>query len=212
LPQFFSILLKELISGHSSLHIKRYISQNYFARHLSSSVYTITTHRRIHEEHPNVLEVIELGASKEFPSSGLRLIFQEAICPFAFLCEGEVRRQGELVYRLYVLTVSGVVLLCHLRSPFSYLSGSVLHLDDIVEFSLQIHAQSAKVTAVTAKPGCIVIGRQDGSICSYSLGKLAPNTPDMSSTINSQKQSHCSGFNVFQIIGLGAFCSSPNGF
>jgi len=50
----------------------------------------MTTHRRIHEEHPNVLEVIELGASKEFPSSGLRLIFQEAICPFAFLCEGEV--------------------------------------------------------------------------------------------------------------------------
>ena len=37
-----------------------------------------------------MLEVIELGASKEFPSSGLRLIFQEAICPFAFLCEGEV--------------------------------------------------------------------------------------------------------------------------
>jgi nuclear pore complex protein Nup160 len=122
------------------------------------------------------------------------------------------RRQGELVYLLYVLTVSGVALLCHLRSPSSYLSGSVLHQDDIVEFSLQTHAQSAKVTAVTAKPGCLVIGRQDGSICSYSLGKLAPNTPGMSSTINSQKQTHCSRFNVLQVIGLGAFCSSPHGF
>ena len=119
------------------------------------------------------------------------------------------RRQGELVYLLYVLTVSGVALLCHLRSPFSYLSGSVLHQDDVVEFSLQTHAQSAKVTAVTAKPGCIVIGRQDGSICSYSLGKLAPNTPGM---WYSQKQTHCSGFNVFQMIGIGPFCSSPHGF
>jgi len=93
------------------------------------------------------------------------------------------RRQGKLVYLLYVLTVSGVALLCHLRSPFSYLSGSVLHQDDVVEFSLQTHAQSAKVTAVTAKPGCIVIGRQDGSVCSYSLGKLAPNTPGFSNEL-----------------------------
>ncbi|XP_066329314.1 nuclear pore complex protein NUP160-like isoform X1 [Miscanthus floridulus] len=138
---------------------------------------------RIHEEHPNVLEVIELSASKEFPSFGLRLVFQEALCPFAFLCEREGRRQGELVYMLYVLTVSGVALLCHLRSPFSYVSGSVLHQDDIVEFNLQTQAQSAKVTAVTAKPGCIVIGRQDGSICSYSLGKLAPNSPGFSNEL-----------------------------
>ncbi|CAD6251915.1 unnamed protein product [Miscanthus lutarioriparius] len=138
---------------------------------------------RIHEEHPNVLEVIELSASKEFPSFGLRLVFQEALCPFAFLCEKEGRRQGELVYMLYVLTISGVALLCHLRSPFSYVSGSVMHQDDIVEFSLQTQAQSAKVTAVTAKPGCIVIGRQDGSICSNSLGKLAPNSPGFSNEL-----------------------------
>ncbi|CAL5060334.1 unnamed protein product [Urochloa decumbens] len=138
---------------------------------------------RIHEENLNVLEVIELGASKEFPSSGLRLVFQEALCPFAFLCKREGRRRGELVYMLYVLTVSGVALLCHLRSPFSYISGSVLHQDDIVEFSLQTHTQSAKVTAVTAKPGCIVIGRQDGSICSYSLGKLDPNSPGFSNEL-----------------------------
>lgn len=47
-------------------------------------------YRRIHEEHQNVLEVIELCALKEFPSSGLRLVFQEALCPFAFMCESEV--------------------------------------------------------------------------------------------------------------------------
>ncbi|KAL6629816.1 hypothetical protein ACP70R_029581 [Stipagrostis hirtigluma subsp. patula] len=132
---------------------------------------------RLHEEHQNVLEVIELCASKELPGSGLRLVFQEALCPFAFLCEREGGRRGELAYLLYVLTVSGVALLCHLRRPFSYVSGSILHQDDIVEFNIQSQAQSAKVTAVTAKPGCLVIGRQDGSICSYSLGKLAPNSP-----------------------------------
>jgi hypothetical protein len=91
---------------------------------------------------------------------------------------------GKPVYLLYVLTVSGVAFLCHLYSPFSYVSGSVLHQRDTVEFNLQTHAQSAKVTAVTAKPGYLVVGRQDGSICSYSLGKVAPNSPGKSSTVS----------------------------
>mgnify|MGYP003702074241 CR=1 FL=1 len=86
-------------------------------------------------------------------------------------------RRGTPVYLLYVLTVSGVALLCHLRSPFSYISGSIFPQDDIVEFNLQTQVQSAKVTAVTAMSGCLVIGRQDGSICCYSLGKLALNSP-----------------------------------
>ncbi|WVZ77924.1 hypothetical protein U9M48_025718 [Paspalum notatum var. saurae] len=113
---------------------------------------------RIHEEHQNVLEVIELDASKEFPSSGLQLVFQEG------------RRPGE--YRLYVLTVSGVALLCHLHSPFSYVSGSVMHQDDIVEFNLQTHAQSAKITAVTAKPGSIVIGFSNELRDDVGIGRL----------------------------------------
>ncbi|EAY84440.1 hypothetical protein OsI_05813 [Oryza sativa Indica Group] len=41
---------------------------------------------RFHEEQQNVLEVIDLCAFKEFPSSGLRLVFQEELCPFSFLC------------------------------------------------------------------------------------------------------------------------------
>ncbi|CAM0946979.1 unnamed protein product [Alopecurus aequalis] len=138
---------------------------------------------RIHEEHQNVLEVIELCAWKEFPSSGLRLVFQEALCPFAFMCESEGTRRGESVYLLYVLTISGVALVCNLRIPFSYVSGSILSQNDILEFSLQTHPQSAKVTAVKAKPGCLVIGRQDGSICCYSLGKLAPNSPGFSNEL-----------------------------
>uniref|UniRef100_A0A0E0G120 Uncharacterized protein n=1 Tax=Oryza nivara TaxID=4536 RepID=A0A0E0G120_ORYNI len=124
---------------------------------------------RFHEEQQNVLEVIDLCAFKEFPSSGLRLVFQEELCPFSFLCAREGGRRGTPVYLLYVLTVSGVALLCHLRSPFSYISGSIFPQDDIVEFNLQTQVQSAKVTAVTAMSGCLVIGRQDGSICCYSF-------------------------------------------
>lgn len=46
--------------------------------------------RRFHEGQQNVLEVIDLCAFKEFPSSGLRLVFQEELCPFSFLCAREV--------------------------------------------------------------------------------------------------------------------------
>ncbi|KAG8069728.1 hypothetical protein GUJ93_ZPchr0006g46450 [Zizania palustris] len=138
---------------------------------------------RFHEEHQNMLEVIEFCASKEFASSGLRLVFQEALCPFSFLCACEGGRRGTPVYLLYLLTVSGVAFLCHLRSPFSYTSGSILPQEDIVEFNLQTQIQSAKVTAVTAKSGCLVIGRQDGSICCYSLGKLALNSPGFSNEL-----------------------------
>ena len=95
-------------------------------------------------------------------------------------------RRGESVYLLYVLTISGVALVCNLRSPFSYVSGSILPQNDILEFSLQTHTQSAKVTAVKAKPGCLVIGRQDGSICCYSLGKLAPSSPGKFSHFSSE--------------------------
>jgi hypothetical protein len=93
-------------------------------------------------------------------------------------------RRGESVYLLYVLTISGVALVCNLRSPFSYVSGSILSQNDILEFSLQTHTQSANVTAVKAKPGCLVIGRQDGSVCCYSLGKLAPSSPGKFSNFN----------------------------
>lgn len=95
-------------------------------------------------------------------------------------------RRGESVYLLYVLTISGVAILCNLHSPFSYVSGSILSQNDIVGFNLQTHTQSAKVTAVKAKPGCLVIGRQDGSICCYSLGKLAPSSPGKFCDFNSK--------------------------
>lgn len=46
--------------------------------------------RRFHKNLPNVLEVVELFPHKEFPETGLHLVFQDALCPFAFLCKNEV--------------------------------------------------------------------------------------------------------------------------
>ena len=46
--------------------------------------------RRLHKNLPNVLEVVELFPHKEFPETGLHIVFQDALCPFAFVCKNEV--------------------------------------------------------------------------------------------------------------------------
>lgn len=46
--------------------------------------------RRLHKDSPNILEVVEVIASKEFPQTGLHLVFQDALCPSAFLCKNVV--------------------------------------------------------------------------------------------------------------------------
>lgn len=122
--------------------------------------------------------MVELFASKEFPETGLHLVFQDALCPFAFLCKNEIQSTAGNVYLLYVLTVSGVAYCLNLRSPFTYVSGSNFPQDELVEFDMQTHTQIGKVTAVTATSGCLVTGRQDGSIGCYRLGLLDPRAPD----------------------------------
>lgn len=46
--------------------------------------------RKIHKSQPNAIELLELCPSKEFPRTGLRITFSDALSPFAFLCENEV--------------------------------------------------------------------------------------------------------------------------
>ncbi|XP_008801415.2 nuclear pore complex protein NUP160 [Phoenix dactylifera] len=132
---------------------------------------------RLHKNLPNVLEVVELFPHKEFPETGLHLVFQDALCPFAFLCKNEIQSGAGNGYLLYALTVSGVAYLFNLRSPLSYISGSTFPQNELVEFNVQTHVQIGNITAVTAAPGCIVIGRQDGSIGCYQLGILDPSAP-----------------------------------
>lgn len=80
-------------------------------------------------------------------------------------------------YSLLAVTISGFAYLCNLRRPSSYSPGSTLPANDMLEISIKSNAQHGEITALTATPGCLVIGRQDGSISCYQLGKLDPNSP-----------------------------------
>lgn len=53
--------------------------------------------RRIHKSQPSALELLELCASKEFPTTGLRITFPDALSPFAFVCKNQV------VYLVFLL-------------------------------------------------------------------------------------------------------------
>ncbi|KAL0919897.1 hypothetical protein M5K25_012023 [Dendrobium thyrsiflorum] len=130
---------------------------------------------RIHENFPNILEVIELFACNEYPETGLHLIFHDVLHPFAFLCKNELA--GGDAYSLYALTVSGSVYLLNLKRPFNFLSGSIFPQSELIEFSVQSNALDGKVTAVAATSGCLLLGRQYGSIGCYQLGVLDPSKP-----------------------------------
>jgi len=80
-------------------------------------------------------------------------------------------------YLLYALTVSGIAYLVNLRKPFLYVSGLNLPVNDVIEITVQPPTQIAKTTSLSAAAGCLVIGRLDGSIGCYQLGKLDPKTP-----------------------------------
>lgn len=78
---------------------------------------------------------------------------------------------------LYALTVSGIAYLLNLPRPFTYISGSKFPENDIIEVTVQAPEQMGKITSVKATSGCLFIGRLDGSIGCYHLGKLDPKAP-----------------------------------
>ncbi|KAG0448523.1 hypothetical protein HPP92_027788 [Vanilla planifolia] len=139
---------------------------------------------RIHGNLPNVLEVVVLFACYEYPDTGLRFYFPEELYPFAFLCKNELNKDaGGDAYLLYALTVSGTAYLLNLKRPFKYVPGSIFSSNELIEFSVQSSAPDAKITTVAATLGCLVIGRQDGSISCYQLGVLHPNKPGFMSEL-----------------------------
>ncbi|KAJ4792289.1 Nuclear pore complex protein NUP160 [Rhynchospora pubera] len=135
---------------------------------------------RFHKSIPNALELFDVSPSKEFPSSGLRLVFKDALYPFAFLYKNEVKSGSTTTYSLVTVAVSGFAYLCDIHSPSSYSPGSTFPANDTLEISIRSNASLGEITAVTATPGCLVIGRQDGSISCYQLGKIDPNSPGFS--------------------------------
>ncbi|KAK9145964.1 hypothetical protein Sjap_005867 [Stephania japonica] len=132
---------------------------------------------RIHKKLPHVLELLELSPSNDFPSVGLRLVFQDALCPFAFIWQDETRSSTGIQYFLYALTVSGIAYLFQLKNVCDYASCSTFPQNKFVGVNLQAITQAEAITAVAATKGRLLIGRQDGSINCFQLGTLDKDAP-----------------------------------
>ncbi|THG12689.1 hypothetical protein TEA_026816 [Camellia sinensis var. sinensis] len=142
-----------------------------------SDYHPLMCYRRIHKDQPNALEIQELYGYKEFPEIGLRIIFPDALCPFALICKDETNCASGNQYLLYTLTVSGVAYLIRLKSIYNYASCSVFPPNEITEFNIQNYPHYGAITAVAGTAGCLVIGRNDGSVSCIQLGILEPSAP-----------------------------------
>nr|XP_011466909.1 PREDICTED: nuclear pore complex protein NUP160 isoform X2 [Fragaria vesca subsp. vesca] len=118
---------------------------------------------RIHKHLPHALELLELCANKEFPKLGLRITFPQALSSSVFLCKNEIDIGSRShPYLLYALTVAGVAYLLRLGTVSNYASSSVIR-----EVSLHPHGP---ITSAAATPtGCLVVGRNDGSLACFQL-------------------------------------------
>lgn len=78
---------------------------------------------------------------------------------------------------LYTLTISGVAYLVKLRSNLDYGTSSFVPASEIVEYNTQVLPHYGAIRAVAASDGCLLIGRNDGSISCFQLGTLDPSSP-----------------------------------
>ncbi|KAF7127679.1 hypothetical protein RHSIM_Rhsim11G0112000 [Rhododendron simsii] len=132
---------------------------------------------RIHKDNPHALEIQELCGYREYPKIGLRIIFPDALCPFAFISKDETSGASGNPYLLYALTVSGVAYLFRLKGIDDYASCSVFPPNQITEYNMQSYPPHGTITAVAATAGCLVLGRNDGSVGCFQLGILEPGAP-----------------------------------
>ncbi|CAN6684888.1 unnamed protein product [Malus baccata var. baccata] len=132
--------------------------------------------RRIHNNHPHHLELFELSITKDFPKVGLRITFPDALSPLVPICINKID-MGSMShpYLVYALTVSGVAYLFRLRPISTYASRSVFPENEVVVFNIN---PSVPVTsAAGTSSGCLVVGRDDGSLAGFQLGRLDPTPP-----------------------------------
>ncbi|KAL3651476.1 hypothetical protein CASFOL_004478 [Castilleja foliolosa] len=125
----------------------------------------------------NSLEILELCSHKEISGTGLRLIFPDALFPFAFIFKDESKIASGNHLMLYTLTISGIAYLIRLRNNFDYGTSSLVPTDEILEYNTQVQPHYGSITTVSATAGCLLIGRSDGSIGCFQIGILDPNHP-----------------------------------
>ncbi|KAF5731788.1 nuclear pore complex protein [Tripterygium wilfordii] len=150
---------------------------------IGDSPHTSCLISRIDDSRPHAIELLQLSASRQ--QQGLRISFPHVLSPFVFICNNEIESSSRTPYLLYAVTVSGIVFLLKLADLSSYVSHSVLSRDHFVEFNLHTHSHShninnATITSIAAAAGCLVVGRDDGSITSFRLGSLHQSAPGFS--------------------------------
>ncbi|XP_012074439.1 nuclear pore complex protein NUP160 isoform X1 [Jatropha curcas] len=131
---------------------------------------------RINKNRPRALELLELSANKEFPKIGLRITLPDSLCPFAYICKNEIGRPAT-PYLLYLLTVSGVAYVFKLRNVSGYTSCSTFPPSEVIEFNLRSYFDNVTITSVAATAGCLVVGRNDGSVACFQLGSADQTAP-----------------------------------
>ncbi|XVF86187.1 hypothetical protein PTKIN_Ptkin18bG0019900 [Pterospermum kingtungense] len=121
---------------------------------------------RIHKSQSNALEIFKL--SQEFPhNTGLRLSFSH---PLAFIAAFPTNSH----YLLYTVTVSGIVYFIKLFKDLT----SILSRDQIIELDVRAFSSSNEpITCIAANPGCVLLGRTDGSVTCFQLGSLHQTAP-----------------------------------
>lgn len=138
---------------------------------------------KVHKSTPHALEVVEFSVLKEAPRFGLRIIFPDPLCPFAYICKDEVTCTSGSQYLLYALTVSGVAYFFQLRNICTYVSCSNFPQHEFMEFNMQSYPNCGSITTIAATTGCLFVGRSDGSVGCFQLGLLDPNAPGFMSEL-----------------------------
>ncbi|CAN4108263.1 unnamed protein product [Withania somnifera] len=126
---------------------------------------------------PNVLELVEFCSHKEFPKTGLQIVFPEALFPFAVICKNEMTFSSVKPYLLHAMTMTGVAYIIKLENISNYVSSSHLQSDDFVEFNTLTHPNQGAATAVAGIQELMVVGRSDGSVGCFQLGILDQRAP-----------------------------------
>ncbi|KAJ0090572.1 hypothetical protein Patl1_14808 [Pistacia atlantica] len=127
---------------------------------------------RIRESLPNSLDLFPLSFSKPFPILGLRINFPCKLSSFAFLFELTPN-----VYSLCVLSVSGIVFILKLSANFSdYETYPIFPQEDLLQFNL-VNYGDIPITSAAATSGCLVVGRNDGSVAFFQLATHHPTAP-----------------------------------
>ncbi|CAN4110826.1 unnamed protein product [Withania somnifera] len=126
---------------------------------------------------PNVLEIMKFCGHKEFPKTGLQVVFPEELFPFAVICKNEMTFSSVKPYLLHAMTVTGVAYLIKLENISNYVSSSHLQSDDFVEFNTLTHPNQGAATTVAGIAELMVVGRSDGSVGCFKLGILDQQAP-----------------------------------